>query len=168
MNVKIKLLYFVLLFAPLLTLQAQEKRDDIYAVGFYNLENLFDTIHQQGKNDYEFLPDGVNKWSTKKYSNKIKNIARVLDDMASSVPSPGLAAVGVCEVENAAVLRDLVASEPLVRRGWSLFILKVPTPAVSIVPCCITRNFSNRQMHAWYLIRLQREIQHILLVASLL
>lgn len=119
MNVKIKLLYLVLLFAPLLTLQAQEKRYDIYAVGFYNLENLFDTIHQQGKNDYEFLPDGVNKWSTKKYSNKIKNIARVLDDMASSVPSSGLAAVGVCEVENAAVLRDLVSCEPLVRRGWS-------------------------------------------------
>lgn len=119
MNVKIKLLYLVLLFAPLLTLQAQEKRYDIYAVGFYNLENLFDTIHQQGKNDYEFLPDGVNKWSTKKYSNKIKNIARVLDDMASDVPSSGLAAVGVCEVENAAVLRDLVSCEPLVRRGWS-------------------------------------------------
>lgn len=119
MNVKIKLLYLVLLFAPLLTLLAQEKRYDIYAVGFYNLENLFDTIHQQGKNDYEFLPDGVNKWSTKKYSNKIKNIAMVLDDMASSVPSSGLAAVGVCEVENAAVLRDLVSCEPLVRRGWS-------------------------------------------------
>lgn len=119
MNVKIKLLYLVLLFAPLLTLLAQEKRYDIYAVGFYNLENLFDTIHQQGKNDYEFLPDGVNKWSTKKYSNKIKNIAMVLDDMASSVPSSGLAAVGVCEVENAAVLRDLVSCGPLVRRGWS-------------------------------------------------
>ena len=24
----------------------------------YNLENLFDTIHDAGKNDYEFLPDG--------------------------------------------------------------------------------------------------------------
>ena len=126
MNVKIKLLYLVLLFAPLLTLQAQEKRYDIYAVGFYNLENLFDTIHQQGKNDYEFLPDGVNKWSTKKYSNKIKNIARVLDDMASDVPSSGLAAVGVCEVENAAVLRDLVSCEPLVRRGWSFVHFEGP------------------------------------------
>lgn len=126
MNVKIKLLYLVLILAPLLTLQAQEKRDDIYAVGFYNLENLFDTIHQRGKNDYEFLPDGVNKWSTKKYSNKIKNIARVLDGMASSVPSPGLAAVSVCEVENAAVLRDLVASEPLVRRGWSFIHFESP------------------------------------------
>ena len=126
MNVKIKLLYLVLLFAPLLTLLAQEKRYDIYAVGFYNLENLFDTIHQQGKNDYEFLPDGVNKWSTKKYSNKIKNIARVLDDMASSVPSSRLAAVGVCEVENAAVLRDLVSCGPLVRRGWSFVHFEGP------------------------------------------
>ena len=138
MDVKVKLLYLVLLFAPLLTLQAQEKRDDIYAVGFYNLENLFDTIHQQGKNDYEFLPDGVNKWSTKKYSNKIKNIARVLDDMASSVPSPGLAAVGVCEVENAAVLRDLVASEPLVRRGWSF--IHFESPDARGVDCALLYN----------------------------
>ena len=138
MNVKIKLLYVVLILAPLLTLQAQEKRDDIYAVGFYNLENLFDTIHQQGKNDYEFLPDGVNKWSTKKYSNKIKNIARVLDGMASSVPSPGLAAVGVCEVENAAVLRDLVASEPLVRRGWSF--IHFESPDARGVDCALLYN----------------------------
>ena len=138
MNVKIKLLYVVLILAPLLTLQAQEKRDDIYAVGFYNLENLFDTIHQRGKNDYEFLPDGVNKWSTKKYSNKIKNIARVLDGMASSVPSPGLAAVGVCEVENAAVLRDLVASEPLVRRGWSF--IHFESPDARGVDCALLYN----------------------------
>ena len=34
-----------------------------YAVGFYNLENLFDTIHAPGKNDYDFLPDGSYKWN---------------------------------------------------------------------------------------------------------
>ena len=31
--------------------QAQEKKFSVYAVGFYNLENLFDTCHDVGHND---------------------------------------------------------------------------------------------------------------------
>jgi len=41
-----------------LTAQAQEKKFSVYAIGFYNLENLFDTCHDAGKNDFEYLPDG--------------------------------------------------------------------------------------------------------------
>ncbi|MBQ2269146.1 MAG: endonuclease/exonuclease/phosphatase family protein, partial [Bacteroidaceae bacterium] len=41
-----------------------EKRYNLYGVAFYNLENLFDTLHDAGKNDYEFLPDGKNHWGT--------------------------------------------------------------------------------------------------------
>ena len=51
---------------------------NVYAVGFYNLENLFDTCHDAGKNDYEYLPDGRNRWNGLKYSHKLKNMARVL------------------------------------------------------------------------------------------
>ena len=61
------LLALVMLFAVLFTAQAQgQKKYEVYSVGFYNLENLFDTIHDKGKNDYEFLPDGTNKWGTLK------------------------------------------------------------------------------------------------------
>ena len=49
---------------------AQEKKFSVYAIGFYNLENLFDTCHDAGKNDYEYLPDGKNKWTGMKYSHK--------------------------------------------------------------------------------------------------
>ena len=38
---------------------AAEKRIAAYAVGFYNLENLFDTIHAVGKKDQDFLPDAL-------------------------------------------------------------------------------------------------------------
>lgn len=31
------------------------KQYQVYAVGFYNQENLFDTCHDAGKNDYEYL-----------------------------------------------------------------------------------------------------------------
>ena len=33
-------------------------------VGFYNLENLFDTINDPNKDDEEFLPQGGNQWNT--------------------------------------------------------------------------------------------------------
>ena len=37
-----------------------------YVVGFYNLENLFDTYNDPAKNDEEFLPEGKNKWTEAK------------------------------------------------------------------------------------------------------
>ena len=45
-----------------------EKKYAVYSVAFYNLENLFDTIHDVGKNDYEYLPEGKNKYHLKKQS----------------------------------------------------------------------------------------------------
>ena len=33
-----------------------QKKYSVYAVGFYNQENLFDTCHDEGKKDYEYLP----------------------------------------------------------------------------------------------------------------
>ena len=91
---------------------------ELYGIGFYNIENLFDTIHDDGKNDYEFLPEGKYKWGTMKYTNKIRNIAALLADMGSDELPCGMAVVGVCEVENSRVLDDLLAHEALARRGW--------------------------------------------------
>ena len=56
----------------------RERRFARYGIAFYNLENLFDTLHDAGKNDYEYLPDGRNRWNGLKYSHKLKNMARVL------------------------------------------------------------------------------------------
>ena len=33
---------------------AQDKKGTLYGVAFYNLENLFDTTHDEGKKDYEY------------------------------------------------------------------------------------------------------------------
>ena len=46
-----------------------QKKFSVYGVGFYNLENLFDTCHDAGKSDYEYLPDGTNRWTGLKYSS---------------------------------------------------------------------------------------------------
>ncbi|MCF0192538.1 MAG: endonuclease/exonuclease/phosphatase family protein [Prevotella sp.] len=87
-----------------------------YAIGFYNLENLFDTQHDEGKNDFEFLPDGSNAWTELKYQSKLKNMAQVLAEMGTDKSPEGCAFIGVSEVENANVLNDLINQEPLKAR----------------------------------------------------
>ena len=121
-----RLFLMMLLLSAFLTAQAQEKRYEVYSVGFYNLENLFDTIHDKGKNDYEFLPDGTNKWGTMKYTNKLKNMARVLNEMGTDLLPMGMAAVGVSEIENSRVLEDLVKQEPLAARSWDFVHIEGP------------------------------------------
>ena len=78
-----------------------------YVLGFYNVENLFDTYHDDGKNDYEFLPDGKNKWTEPKYEKKLHNIATVIRAMADENKAYH-AVLGLSEVENRHVLEDLV------------------------------------------------------------
>lgn len=108
--------------------QAQEKKYSVYATGFYNLENLFDTCHDAGKNDYEFLPNGSYKWNGMKYTHKLRNMARALADMGTDVlpKSVGCALIGVSEVENANALDALVAQEPLAARGYKYCHIEGP------------------------------------------
>ena len=96
---------------------AQQKKYAMYAMGFYNLENLFDTCHDEGKQDYDFLPTGSYKWNGLKYSNKLNNMARVLAEMGTDRIPVGCAVIGVSEVENAKVLTDLCARDPLAKRN---------------------------------------------------
>ena len=79
----------------------------VNCIAFYNLENLFDTIHDEGKNDYEYLPDGGMRWDGVKYSYKIKNMAYALSRLGEDVVPNGPACIGVAEVENMHCLSDL-------------------------------------------------------------
>ena len=110
-----------------LTAQAQEKKFSVYAIGFYNLENLFDTCHDAGKNDYEYLPDGRNKWSGLKYTHKLRNMSRVLSEMGTDkLPGVGCAAIGVSEVENAKCLTDLCNQDVLKARNFQFCHIEGP------------------------------------------
>ena len=98
-----------------------------YGVGFYNLENLFDVIHDEGKNDYEFLPEGGYRWNEMKYTHKLHNMAQVLSEMGTDVlPNIGCAVIGVSEVENAHCLDDLVAQPALAARGFKYVHIEGP------------------------------------------
>lgn len=85
-------------------------RYEVYGVAFYNLENLFDTINNNGKYDLEFSPGGARKWDGKKYWEKINNLARAITNFTTPTTPRGPAFIGVSEIENRSVLEDLVAA----------------------------------------------------------
>lgn len=69
-------------------------------IGFYNVENLFDTI--DGPNDdKDFLPGAESEWNAEKYATKIKHLNEVIDAMGNPV------ILGMCEVENKVVVEDI-------------------------------------------------------------
>ena len=124
---KLLSLMVVLFLVGTLNALAQEKKYSMYAIGFYNLENLFDTLHDEGHNDYEYLPDGRNKWSAMKYRHKLRNMARVLAEMGTDkLPTIGCAAIGVSEVENDGCLADLCEQEPLKKRNFQHLLIEGP------------------------------------------
>ena len=129
---------FLLLF--LVSCQAKNKVErHVFAIGFYNLENLFDTTHDEGKNDYEFLPDGSYKWDQEKYTNKLKNMSRVLAEMGTDkLPDVGCAAIGVAEVENAKCLTDLVNQPALKARN--IQFVHVEGPDQRGIDCALLYN----------------------------
>lgn len=127
-HTKMKKLFMlpVLLLVGLMAISAQDKYS-VYAVGFYNQENLFDTCHDKGKNDYDFLPNGSYKWDGLKYTHKLRNMARALADMGTDVlPNVGCTLIGLSEVENARVLDALVAQGPLAARGYRYIHVEGP------------------------------------------
>lgn len=81
-----------------------------FKVMWWNVENLFDTRHDTLKDDYEFLPEATRHWTYNKYKRKIDDIARVIAAIGQWTPP---AIVGLCEVENDSVLKDLTRSSPL-------------------------------------------------------
>ena len=91
----------------------------LHVIGFYNLENLFDTYHDDGKNDYEYLPDGGNKWTDVKYEKKLANMAHVIASMKQD-NIVWHTVLGVSEIENRHVLEDLVAEPEIADANFQI------------------------------------------------
>ena len=106
----------LLVIAPASALSQGRKS---YVIGFYNLENLFDTYHDEGKNDYEYLPDGANEWTEFKYEKKLANMAQVIRAMKDENKAYH-AILGVSEIENRHVLEDLVAQEAIADANYQI------------------------------------------------
>lgn len=70
-------------------------------VATWNIENAYDTVRNEDKEDMEYLPVAARKWNSIRYWSKLRGIAKTL----AAMELPFL--VGIQEVENDTVLRDL-------------------------------------------------------------
>jgi predicted extracellular nuclease len=78
---------------------------DYCCIANWNLENLFDTVDDPGKDDSEFTPTGAKQWDQEKLNLKFSKLAAVINSMNSD-KGPDL--LGVEEVEHKSLLDTLI------------------------------------------------------------
>lgn len=94
-----------LLLLPM-TVSAQDSQD-VFSAVWWNVENLFDLRDDPKTNDDDFTPRGELHWTRRKLDAKLQGIYKTLVMM--DLPD----VVGLAEVENKFVLRELCQGTPL-------------------------------------------------------
>lgn len=96
-----------------------KKEANVFTVAFYNVENLFDIYDNPLTFDDDFLPNSDRKWTEKRYRKKLRKlgyaIAQIGQKHSGKVPS----LIGLAEVENKVVLKDLIHSKHLKEHNYN-------------------------------------------------
>ncbi len=98
---------------------SQAVRREVLDIMFYNVENFFDTIDSDLDDD-EFLPQSPRKWNSYKYYRKLNNVFKVIALCGRDMTLPDI--IGLCEIENNRVLKDLCDKTYLYREKYSYII----------------------------------------------
>ena len=93
------------------SLFSQEK----FRIITYNVENLFDCENDPLTDDDAFTENGEYQWTYGKYKMKLNNISKAIV-AAGEWEIPAL--IGLCEVENATVVNDLLQKTQLKNTGY--------------------------------------------------
>ena len=94
----------------------------------WNLENYFDPADDPVTADEAFTPGGEHHWTRRKYEAKRNLIAKTIIASAERFGGRMPAIVGLCEVENAKVLKALVEDSPLAAQRYRSVHRESPDP----------------------------------------
>ena len=95
---------------------------------FWNVENFFDpAADSDNPSELSFTPSGSGRWSRSRYRTKARAIAKLVLALADSAGAPP-DLVGLCEVENARCLRELVSGTALRKYGYRYIHYDSPDP----------------------------------------
>jgi predicted extracellular nuclease len=106
---KTKSIFVYLLFTLISTFSSLTvaQNQDSLTIAFWNVENFFDTLNTNGKNDEEFSPTSKKHWDSERYQTKVLHLAQVIGDMNNNL---GPDILGMAETETNEVVNDLVNS----------------------------------------------------------
>jgi predicted extracellular nuclease len=112
--------------------EQSELSSDLH-LAFWNVENLFDTLDDPSVDgDEEFTPTSAKAWTEQRLAIKTGNLARVITDMNDGA---GPDILGLCEIENRAVVELLVASLASLQREYE--IIQQDSPSRRGIDCAI-------------------------------
>ncbi|MCX6231313.1 MAG: endonuclease/exonuclease/phosphatase family protein [Bacteroidetes bacterium] len=122
MNSKTKILSLLFLVITICLTQHSnaQKQAKVACIGFYNLENFYDTINEPDVNDEEFTPDGPNRWNTEKYNIKLKHMSEAISQIGDELVKGGPVIMGFSEIENRSVLEDLIKQPALKAMNYGI------------------------------------------------
>lgn len=117
----VRICHFTLIILLLFAHRTKGQNDKyvIRTIGFYNVENLFDTIDDPEKIDEAYTPSGKNHYSHHDYVQKIKNTAKVISEIGSD-RNRGPVLLGLAEIENFNVLHDLIQTDALRSKQYQI------------------------------------------------
>ena len=90
---------------------------------FYNAENLFHPSDDSLKSDEDFTPAGSYHWTWSRYIDKLNKLGKLFVALGEG-KMPAI--IGICEVENRSVLKDLLNKSIL--RSFHYKIIHVESP----------------------------------------
>ena len=129
----IYIFHFLLLFFHLPLALAQRP----FTFVELNCENLFDCRHDSLKQDTEWTPEGLRRWTPDRYWRKVNNIGQAILACQPPAVHPAASAVeqvscgvpdlvALVEVENDSVLRDLTLRSLLRGAGYEYLMTESP------------------------------------------
>ena len=104
----------------------QEKQYKVACIGFYNFENLFDTLDTPKKRDEDFTPQGSYRYNTAIYREKLSHLDQIVSEIGTDITPDGAAILGVAEVENRKVLEDFVKQPRVASRDYRIVHYESP------------------------------------------
>lgn len=116
-----KWIIFCLLLTNFIFAESRNRKYKICIAAFYNLENFYDTIDNPIVNDNDFTANGLKRYSSKIYRDKIDRLSKVISEIGTEKSVDGAAILGVAEIENDTVLTDLI-HHPLLRKRNYQFV----------------------------------------------
>ena len=85
----------------------------IRTIAFYNVENLFDIFSNSYTQDDDYTPNGRFAWTQSKYNDHLNKIAHVISKIGKKERKSAPDIVGLAEIENKTVLKDLIHTKAL-------------------------------------------------------